>query len=413
MTFARGRALAVATALVGLMAAASAARAEPRYRVSYEALLVPTTKTASVKITVDQSKGELIQLRFRIDPERHRAFVGDGQIHAAGDTVAWKPPASGGSLQYDFLIDHLRNASSYDARCAADWAIFRGDDLVPPATALTEDDARSSARLRIRTPEGWSVVTRYAPSEDSIELKEPGRRFVRPTGWIIAGSGMGVLREKVAGTRVTVASPPGQGLRRLDVLALLRWTLPELADVLGTPPERLLVVGAGDPMWRGGLSGPNSLFIHADRPLIASDTTSPILHEVIHAALRIQAAPGEDWIVEGLAEYYSLELLARSRTISRARRARALGELAERGASVRSLSTDSAAGAVTARAVGIFGALDDEIHDATDGAKSLDDVVRALAAQSPGEVSRALLRREAARAAGTDLGDFFASYSLE
>jgi hypothetical protein len=365
-----------------------------------------------MKMTVGQSEGELIKLRFRTDPERHRAFSGDGEVTTSGRFVEWKLPAAGGSLRYDFLIDHLRNAGSYDARCAADWAIFRGDDLVPPATATTEDGARSDARLRIRAPAGWSVVTRYAPSKTFVALREPRRRFVRPTGWIVAGSRMGVRREKVAGTRVTVAGPAGQGLRRLDILALLRWTLPELKDVLGTPPERLLVVGAGDPMWRGGLSGPSSLFIHADRPLISTDTTSPILHEVLHAALRIRPATDDDWIVEGLAEYYSLELLARSRTVGRRRHARALEDLVERGASVRSLSTDAATGAITARAVTLFHELDREIRDETDGAKSLDDVVRALVAQPSRKVSRDLLRREVKRIAGDDLDRVFGRHPL-
>lgn len=401
---ARGLALLAA---LGCLVAATPAEAEPEYRVSYDARIVPSTKTASMKITVGQSQSELLVLRFQIDPERHRAFAGDGEVVVSGDTVEWKLPAAGGTLRYDFLIDHLRDAASYDARCGADWAIFRGDDLVPPAAATTQDGARSNARLRIRAPEGWSVVTRYAPDAGSIELTEPGRRFVRPTGWIVAGRGMGVLRERIAGTRVTVAGPAGHGLRRLDILALLRWTLPKLEDVLGTPPDRLLVVGAGDPMWRGGLSGPNSLFIHADRPLITPDTTSPILHEALHAALRIKAAPGDDWIVEGLAEYYALELLVRSRTISRSRYGRALEELAADGKTAGSLSTDRATGAVTNRAVTVLHALDDEIRSASEDAHGLDEVVRALVKEPSREVSRDLLRTEAERAAGRPLDAFF------
>lgn len=403
---ARWGAFAMVAALACLVAAASA-DGVPEYDVSYEARIVPSTKSAAVKIKVGQSRSELLQLRFQIDPERHRAFAGDGKVVVSGDVVEWKPPATGGTLRYDFLIDHLRNSGSYDARSAADWAVFRGDDLVPPAAATTQVGARSNARLRVRVPEGWSVVTRYAPGDGSVELKETGRRFVRPTGWIVAGRTMGVLRERVAGTRVTVAAPAGQGVRRLDILALLRWTLPKLEDVLGSPPERLLVVGAGDPMWRGGLSGPGSLFIHADRPLITSDTTSPILHEVLHAALRIKAAPGDDWIVEGLAEYYALELLVRSKTISRSRHARALDELAEDGKAVDSLTTDRASGMVTRRALTLLHALDEEIRSASDGARSLDDVVRALREKPSRKVSRALLRTEAERAAGAPLEAFF------
>ena len=40
----------------------------------------------------------------------------------------------------------------------------------------------------------------------------------------------------------------------------------------------------------------------------------PLLHEVMHAMLGIHATSGDDWIVEGLAEFYSLELLRLSGT---------------------------------------------------------------------------------------------------
>ena len=43
---------------------------------------------------------------------------------------------------------------------------------------------------------------------------------------------------------------------------------------------RLLIVSAGDPMWRGGLSGPSSMFLHSDRPLISENRTSTLLHEL-------------------------------------------------------------------------------------------------------------------------------------
>jgi hypothetical protein len=390
---------------LALVAPAGATAAE--YRVSYDALIVPSTRSAQVRVSVAQSSGELRRLRFRIDPERHRAFEGAAGVVVEHDQVEWIVPAQGGVLQYEFGIDHLRDAAHYDARCAADWAIFRAGDLFPPAAAVTKVGAVSKADLQIRGPEGWSVVTRWAPTKGRIPLEAGGRRFVRPTGWVTAGRRLGVVREKVAGVRVTVAGPAGQGLRRLDILALLRWTLPELDEILGGLPERLLVVGAGDPMWRGGLSGPGSFFVHADRPLITPDVTSPILHEVLHSTLRVRAATGDDWIVEGLAEYYALDLLVRSKTIGRSRHDRALADLARKGRRASSLTTDSASGPVTDRAVGFLRQLDAEIREASKGARSLDDVVRAIQSESSGEVSRALLRTESERAAGRSLGGLF------
>jgi len=70
---------------------------------------------------------------------------------------------------------------------------------------------------------------------------------------------LGVRRERVAGVRVAIAGPEDQQIRRLDMLALLNWTLPELARIVPELPPRLTVVSAGEPMWRGGLSGPQSI----------------------------------------------------------------------------------------------------------------------------------------------------------
>jgi hypothetical protein len=198
----------------------------------------------------------------------------------------------------------------------------------------------------------------------------------------------------------------GHGLRRLDALALLRWTLPTLRDVAGALPARLLVVGAGDPMWRGGLSGPDSLFIHADLPLISNDGTSPLLHELVHAVVGARSGDGGDWIVEGLAEYYSIELLRRSRTISRRRYEKILSRLADRGSDVVTLEVERATGAEVARAVTVLHELDDEIRERSADAKSLDDVVRALV-QKDVTLTTASFRTIAESVYGESLVSFF------
>src|SRR5262249_37127159 len=155
------------------------------------------------------------------------------------------------------------------------WAIFRGEDLVPPARTRTTAGARSRTRLLVRLPESWSLVTPYAKLRSGeYRVNHPRQRFARPTGWMIAGD-LGVLREDVAGVKGAVAGPRAMGVRREDMLALLHWPLPTLRGILGTLPPRLTIVSAYDPMWRGGLSGPDSLFIHAHRPLITEDGPSP------------------------------------------------------------------------------------------------------------------------------------------
>lgn len=405
------RVRALRRAVLGLasLLAADASLAEPEeypYDLLYDVRIVPTERAARVAIRIASPEGLVLSVRLRLDPERQRDFSADGELAIEGESLEWNPSPGVARLAYSVRLDHLRNDRSYDARCAEDWAIFRGEDVVPPARVRTLKGARSRARLRLRVPEKWSVVAPYPRGPDeSFALDDPERGFDQPRGWFAVGR-LGVVRETVSGVRVAVAGPVGQNLRRVDILALLRWTLPELKHIVTAPPERLVVVGAGDPMWRGGLSGTNSAFIHASRPLITADGTSPILHELMHTALGIRPGPGGDWVVEGLAELYSMELLVRSGSVSRKRFERSVARIEARGRAVRRVETDHAEGAITARAVGVLRELDARIREASEGQRSLDDVVRVLA-ERRGEVTTAVLQEVAEQVAGSDLSGFF------
>ena len=169
-------------------------------------------------------------------------------------------------------------------------------------------------------PARWTAISEYSAVRKPIVISRPERRFDEPAGWIAIGS-LGVRRETIAGIRVAIAGPEGEDVRRMDMLALLGWTLPELVTILPHDFARLTIVSAGDPMWRGGLSAPASLFIHADRPMISENATSSLLHEVMHTTMPVDSRDGYDWITEGLAEYYSIELLRRGRAITEERAA--------------------------------------------------------------------------------------------
>lgn len=389
--------------LLGLPGQATRAPSLP-YAVLYDVTIVPTERTAHVAIRVSNSPRRLQELRFRVG-EEHFDFRGDGEVVRTDRLLSWRPPAAEAVLRYKFRIDHLRDERSYDARCTERWAIFRGDDMVPPAGVSSEDGSTARARLRLRLPEGWSAVTPYPPgSGGTSRISHPERRFDRPTGWFVLGE-VAALHEDVAGTHVVVAGPKGHQVRRHDLLAMMRWHLPALNQLLGKPLERFLIVSAGDPMWRGGLSASSSVFLHADRPLISEDGTSPLLHELMHAALRIQSRHGADWIVEGLAELYSLELLKRAGTFDESRFERSLAKLAARGGSVPETGSHST-GSTSARAASVLHLLDLEIRQRTGEAKRLDHVVRALSG-GRASITTDDFRALAEKVTGLDLGPFF------
>lgn len=365
---------------------ALAASDEDSYELNYLIDLVPDDDVAKVSIELDEDAELMREIDFHIEPERHKDFRGDGEIAVDGEHVRWSPPENGGRLEFTATVDHERRSGGFDALMTDDWALFRGDDMVPAARVRTAAGAEARARLKLTAPRGWSVVTPYPGLDEGwVRVEHDDRRFDRPTGWMVAGN-LGVRRERIRGVEVVVAGPVGHGLRRMDILAFLNWNLPELLRVFDDFHDLFLIVSAGDPMWRGGLSGPASIYLHADRPLISENGTSTLMHELVHAALRISADPGDDWIVEGLAEFFSLEIMRRSGTISGDRYERGYRQLREWSEDVDKLRKKRSKGAITARAVLVMQRLDEEIRRETDDEASLDDVAAEIA-ESGGPVN--------------------------
>ena len=351
------------------------------YELRYDLTLESGLDRAQAKLTLGEGSHNSRWMRSRTDPERHSGFEADGELAVEDRYDTWTPPPGGGSLSFDAKVNHRRGSGGrYDARITADWAVFRGDNIFPPARVRQEAGSEAEATLHVHLPEDWTFVAAFPEVKEDVYLVEnPERGFDRPTGWMAAGR-LGVRRERISGVQVAVAGPFNQGVRRMDILAFMNWNLPEIRDLLRELPDRLVVVSAGEQMWRGGLSGPDSLYLHADRPLLSENGTSTLMHELMHVATGLGGSEYGDWIVEGLAEYYTLKLMWRSGTITKSRYQTAFRKLAKwsEDVSLDDLKRDESSGAVTARSVLLMRELDREIHRRTDKKKSLDDVLRLL-----------------------------------
>ncbi|MEL7537496.1 MAG: hypothetical protein AAFM91_10635 [Pseudomonadota bacterium] len=388
-----------ATALaLALFASGSAADGESlQYRIDYSLDL--SVRPAIAELTVEQAGTELRELAFVDNEERWSAFEADGELTRDEGRWRWRVPAGGGTLRWNVTIDH-RRGQAFDARRTATWALFRGEDVFPAMASRTVRGAESLARFRATVPADWSFISAFERTDDQyFRVDNPNRRFDRPTGWLLAGKRLGVRIERIGSGVVLIAAPAGQKVRRQDMLAFLNWSLPAMREALPNFPERLLIVSANDPFWRGGLSGPASLYVHADRPLISENGTSTLMHELFHVGFRRPGATNDDWIIEGLAEYYSVWLLRRSGSTTPRRFEKTLAELADWARSATGLRGPTSRGAVTARAALVFHALNREIESAHDGRRNLDHVVRRLAEQS-GPVSLEELRTVAADVLG-------------
>jgi hypothetical protein len=350
------------------------------YGVVYRAQFLPERGVAIAEIEIRQRQHLLRELAFAAPRARYRPIGADGRLTETERGFVWVPPRGGGVLRYEFTVERQRGdrePQAYDALMTREWALLRADQLFPPARTRTARGARSRPSLELTGPDEWSFETRYGSVEETLEIEELERGFVRPTGWMIAGR-LGIRREEIADRQIAVAAPVGQGFRRLDTLAMLNWNLPYLVEVFPEFPQRLLIVGAGDPMWRGGLSGPASLYLHADRPMLSENGTSTLIHELVHVGSRFASVGLDNWIVEGIAEYYSVELMRRSGTITDHRFELALEMLERWGATAPTLRGKRANGPMRAAAAVLLHHLNREIEQATGGEHNLDEVMRRL-----------------------------------
>ena len=350
--------------------------------LDYLVRFLPESNQAEVSITLE--KGERVRsFDFNLGQDgRYSDFQADGQwSEQAPGRGIWQPAEGKSVLTYRVKIDKERQPGRYDARMTPDWALLRGDNLVPAAVLDQRDKTDLVARLQFELPKGWKSVETGWPriGKNRFRIDNPERKFDRPTGWMLAGK-LGTRRTRLGDTEVAISAPIGEGMRRMDIMTFLTFVWPQIQQVFPRDPDKLLIVGAGDPMWRGGLSAANSYYMHADRPLVSENGTSSLVHELVHVFGRIYGRDRSDWIAEGLAEYYAIELMRRAGGISEDRYQKIREQLIRWSKPVNSLRTDNASGQVTARAVLLLQELDREIRQKTKdkGNLSLDDVTRGL-----------------------------------
>jgi hypothetical protein len=274
-------------------------------------------------------------------------------------------------------ISHGRKSASFDTRMTPNWALMRGEDLVPAARLDQQDGIELVSRLEFELPGGWKSVETAWPriGQNKFRIDNPSRLFDRPTGWMLAGQ-LGSRRTRLGETEVTVASPLGQGMRRMDVLTLLTFVWPQVQALYPRHPGKLLIVGANDPMWRGSQSAHESIYLNSHLPLVSESGTSALVRELAQMFGRINGTQRSDWISEGFAEYYAIELVRRAGGMSDERYENLHGKLVMISQKVTTLRGERINPAQLARAVVLLQELDREIRLKTHNKRSLDDVLR-------------------------------------
>ena len=365
---------------VGLLAVSAPVWAANKVDLDYHVRLLPQSDQAEVRLTLAQGSA-VRSLDFDLgDGSHYSDFKADGQWQLTPGKAArgvWRPAADKASLTYRVSINHGRKNGSFDTRMTPNWALMRGDDLVPAARLDQQDGVELVSRLQFELPGGWKSVETAWPriGQNKFRIDNPSRLFDRPTGWMLAGQ-LGSRRTRLGETEVTVASPLGQGMRRMDVLTLLTFVWPQVQALYPRHPGKLLIVGANDPMWRGSRSAHESIYLNSHLPLVSESGTSALVRELAQVFGRINGTKRSDWINEGFAEYYAIELVRRAGGMSDERYESLHGKLVRTSQKVSTLRSDQANPAQVARAVVLLQELDREIRLKTHNKRSLDDVLR-------------------------------------
>ncbi|ELQ17367.1 hypothetical protein A986_10520 [Pseudomonas fluorescens BRIP34879] len=367
------------TATLALLAISSSAWCAKKVDLDYHVKLLPQSDQAEVRVSL--SHGAAVRsLNFDLGHAGdYSDFKADGQWKITGSRGLWQPDADKASLTYRVRLSHARKPGTYEARMTPSWALFRGEDLVPTAHLDQQDGVELVSRLVFELPPGWKSVETPWPriGKHKFRIDNVSRLFDRPTGWMLAGT-LGSRRVRLGDTDVTVASPKGQAMRRMDVLTLLTFVWPQVEAAFPRHPAKLLVVGASDPMRRGAFAARDSIYLNSRTPLVSESGSSPLLREVVQAIGRFNDHDTSDWISEGFGEFYAIELMRRAGGITDERYAAIQARLGKQGKDVTSLRGEHVSGATVARAVLVLQELDREIRVKTHNKRSLDDLAQAV-----------------------------------
>ncbi|WP_339560636.1 hypothetical protein [Pseudomonas sp. EA_65y_Pfl1_P113] len=347
--------------------------------LDYHVKLLPQSDQAEVRVSLSQGSA-VRSLDFDLGHDGdYSDFKADGRWSITEHRGLWQPSANKASLTYRVRLTHARKPGTYEARMTPSWALFRGEDLVPTARLDQQDGVELVSRLVFELPAGWKSVETAWPriGKNKFRIDNVSRLFDRPTGWMLAGT-LGSRRVRLGETEVSVASPKGQAMRRMDVLTLLTFVWPQVEAAFPRRPAKLLVVGASDPMRRGALAARDSIYLNSRTSLVGENGISPLIREVVQAIGRFNDHDVSDWVSEGLGEYYAIELLRRAGGITDERYEAIQARLAKEGKDVTSLRGEHVSGATVARAVVVLQELDREIRVKTHNKRSLDDLAQAV-----------------------------------
>ncbi|HEX2022534.1 MAG TPA: hypothetical protein VHH36_07460, partial [Candidatus Thermoplasmatota archaeon] len=421
----RASALLLAALLAATLVPVPAAAADATLRWSYRLSLPdPGSGNVRVELAIDGAKDVVAKFDFLVDGRAAVTNLTGGPstpLATREDGFAFDVDGPE-SFRYDVRVEQVSfRGDERLAHAGTDFALFKAETLQLAFTYSYYEGStwRNETTVEVAPPPGWTAQTPWARGADG--------RFVLgdevlPRGYVAMGDFKEVREFDAGGKRVRYARLGDPGAFEARMESYMANATPYYEGVYGPGVgDVVLVVNAPAPMFHGGLGGVDSLFLHEDVDL------KTLSHEYAHVFQRWasrEEAPGSTiWVNEGDADYHGAFALYATGEWTAAqvneffREARA----DERDPKLaRAVLADAAYGSDLEKFAYRKGALvlheiDARVRAATDGARGLPEVLRALNAEL-GDRARELTNEDVARVlaevAGEDLSDVLSSYVL-
>lgn len=407
----------------------------PNFSVSYEVQIKKKQLLRPKVIMKLRGADEVLEVTSILEKQRYKYFQGDGKFTQIGNDIVWIPGKMNATMTYEVDLLNLRKPKVYDSYGKDDWIITRTTDFFPRKNFTFRKAAKSYTLVKFILPEGWQVVSSMTEFEENTFLAREAtdKRYEWPTGWLAIGK---IEKESIdfGGVRVEVAYPEAfvrpskskkkknREIRKRNIerfkkhftqaINIYKNVVPRMVTFMPSCPKKFLVIMGESPMWRGGLSGEESLYINRLTPNIADDYSSTLIHEYFHVCQGFKKDKRDaEWFIEGLAEYFSMRLLYESGVTSLEDFSKGMDILKKESIwGVNLLRSKSEVVYYKNSPIVLF-VLDEMIREGTLGQKSLKDVVRSLSGVKK-RVNTKLFREIVEKTYGKSLKLFFRKYVL-
>lgn len=337
---------------------------------------------AQVKMLL-RGANEITHIKFLDIDENFHHFKGTGQlVQTAPKSWTWNPKSVNGEVSYEVKINRQRSIKGFDSYHGGSWIFTRTSDLFPRKDYVEERPLRIYSQVEFELPKKWQIVTameRISEDKNVFAPRDRGNPYVSPYGWILCGD-LDVTKKEMSEVDVTLASPRVMKYDPTELTELIEKSMREFSQIMRELPPRIAFIVGPDPLWRGGLSGEDSLYINQNLSLIDRDYTSTPIHELFHITQGFKKASQlSDWIIEGLAEYYSLRILYNTKQISKNKFVRGIRKFDRQGVWGVNLEKNQSFAALYNSAALVMFYIDEHLKEISKGNTSLRDVIKSLA----------------------------------